>query len=72
MTLTELIEDEFSELDYDTVEICKKVALSYAREIIPEKRKIYEDELVVGSNLCNSNFNDCRTQMLSRIEEDSK
>lgn len=74
MTLDDLISE--AEHQYYTnqkklEEILKETALAYAKSIIPEKR---EEGLYYGPPpvLLGLEFNTCRTQILSRIEEDSK
>lgn len=50
----------------------KSLVLEYARSIIPAKQEACN--LNDNCNICQQRigFNACRTQMLSRIEEDSK
>lgn len=75
MTLTEIINQSFlPKLDKQNTEALKKIikviATEYAREIIPGEDKscvfCEEDEDM------RYGFEACRTQILSRIEEDSK
>ena len=77
MTLDELIQKKQQECfcQYDGAghdfECTKKLVLAYAHSIIPNR---IDEHLFYGPNpfLIGLEFNRCRTQILSRIEEDSK
>ena len=67
MTLDEMLENYF-EGHEPTLYGTKQVCLKYAESLIPEEIQYKE----ISSQNKARGFNACRTQILSRIEEDSK
>lgn len=53
--------------------LIKEACIEYARSIIPEEKPIENFKAAgLAFSLSDAMWNACRTQMLSRIEEDSK